>query len=234
MDFNILTDDELLNLDLSSLSDDELKHLEIKFTAKVEIEAHTLAVDYNLVDIELIEKMEDKIGLLSLAFTLAYFGGVNFEETLGTVAIWDSIIFRRLAKQKIAVPQNKASYKVGYAGGYVKEVMKGRHEWTMSFDLNSLYPMLIVQHNMSPETLVPHMKVKGLTPEHMLANRDETMWAPEDQLTIAANGSCFRTDKKGIIPSIIEEIYSQRVSVKKAMLAAEAELEKLKDELTSL
>lgn len=186
---------------------------------------HNLYVDYNLVDIELIEKMEAKLGLLSLVFTLAYYGGVNYGDTLGTVAIWDSIIFRRLANMKVAIPQNNVSFKSDYAGGFVKDVTRGRHEWVMSFDLNSLYPMLIVQHNMSPETLVKHMKVDGLTPETMLSNPDVQKWNPEDGLTVAANGACFRTDKQGIIPIIVEEIYSQRVTVKKAMLKAESELE---------
>jgi DNA polymerase elongation subunit (family B) len=184
-----------------------------------------LYVDYNCVDIELIEKMEEKIGLLSLVFTLAYYGGVNYGDTLGTVAIWDAIIFRRLADKHVAVPQNDVSYKTDYAGGFVKPVIKGRHEWVMSFDLNSLYPMLIVQHNMSPETLVKHMKVDGLSPERMLDNPNVEKWNPEDGLTIAANGACFRTDKQGIIPQIVEEIYMNRVTVKKAMLKAESELE---------
>jgi DNA polymerase elongation subunit (family B) len=64
-------------------------------------------VDYNIVDVELIEKMEDKVGLLNLVLTMAYLGGVNYSDTLGTVGIWDSIIFRRLAQKKIAVPPSK-------------------------------------------------------------------------------------------------------------------------------
>lgn len=187
---------------------------------------YNLYVDYNCVDVELIERMEEKIGLLSLVFTLAYFGGVNYGDTLGTVAIWDSIIFRRLAKQNIAIPPNKMSFKTDYDGGFVKDPEPGRYEWVLSFDLNSLYPNLIVQYNMSPETIVKHMKVDGLTPEKMLSHPNVDMWAPEDGLAVAANGACFRTDKQGILPAIVEEIYNQRVEVKKQMLAAESKKEK--------
>lgn len=182
---------------------------------------YDLYVDYNCVDLELIEKMEEKIGLISLVFTLAYFGGVNYVDTLGTVAIWDSIIFRKLALEKIAIPQNKISYKTDYAGGYVKPTAVGRHEWVLSFDLNSLYPQLIIQYNMSPETIVKHMKVGGLSPDRILENREVKQWAPEDGLAIAPNGACFRTDKAGFLPRIIEDVYNQRVTVKKQMLAAE-------------
>ena len=187
---------------------------------------YNLYVDYNCVDIELIERMEEKIGLLSLVFTLGYFGGVNYTDTLGTVAIWDSIIFRRLAKQHVAIPQNRMSFKSDYDGGFVKDPAPGRYEWVLSFDLNSLYPNLIVQYNMSPETIVKHMKVDGLTPERILENRDVQNWNPEDGLAVAANGACFRTDKQGILPAIVEEIYNQRVEVKKTMLAAESLKEK--------
>ena len=184
---------------------------------------YNLYVDYNLVDCELIELMEKKIGLLSLVFTLAYFGGVNYGDTLGTVAIWDSIIFRNLADQHIAVPQNKISFKTDYVGGFVKEPTVGRHDWCLSFDLNSLYPQLIIQYNMSPETIVPNMKVPGLTPGKLLASTEKgKQWSPDMELSIAANGACFKNDKQGIIPRIIEQIYAQRVTVKETMLSAES------------
>lgn len=187
-----------------------------------------LYLDYNLVDVELIEKMEEKIGLLSLVFTLAYFGGVNYSDTLGTVAIWDSIIFRNLALKKIAVPQNKIGFKTEYAGGFVKESIKGRHEWTASFDLNSLYPKLIIQYNMSPETIVPSEKVWGMSAEKMFDDPDNKQWSPDSNLAIAANGAVFKKDKQGVLPEIIEKIYEQRVTVKNEMLAAEAKKEKTK------
>lgn len=186
-----------------------------------------LYVDYNIVDVQIIEKLEEKLGLLSLVFTLAYYGGVNYIDTLGTTAIWDSIIFRYLAKRKIAIPQSKLSSKVDYAGGYVKETIAGRHEWVVSFDLNSLYPSLIIQYNMSPETIVRHMKVPGLTPEKMFNSPDIDSWTPEDNLAISPNGVCFRRDKQGALPTIIEELYKQRVEVKNKMLATEAKLQKM-------
>lgn len=183
-------------------------------------------IDYNIVDIELIERLEAKLGLINLVFTLAYFGGVNYGDTLGTVAIWDSIIFRKLATRKIAIPPNSRSFKTDYAGGFVKDPQVGRHEWVMSFDLNSLYPNLIIQYNMSPETIVSHMKVASLQDggEDKILN-SEHVWAPEDNLAVAANGACFRRDKQGILPEIIEELYNQRVAVKRQMLDYEKEAE---------
>ena len=111
-------------------------------------------IDYNIKDVELIDRMEDKLGLISLCLTMAYRGGVNYEQVLGTVAIWDSIIYRDLHAKRIAVPQNSESFKGAYPGGYVKEPHVGMHDWVCSFDLNSLYPSIIMQYNMSPETIL--------------------------------------------------------------------------------
>ena len=79
---------------------------------------------------------------------------VNYEDVLGTTTIWDTIMYRLLNQQKVAVPAKVEKSKGDYEGGYVKEPQVGSHEWVTSFDLNSLYPNIIVQYNMSPETVV--------------------------------------------------------------------------------
>jgi DNA polymerase elongation subunit (family B) len=185
-------------------------------------------VDYNIVDVELLEKFEAKLGLLNLVFTLAYFGGVNYVDTLGTVAIWDSIIFRYLSNKKIAVPPNKVSYSTDYAGGYVKDPKPGMYDWVLSFDLNSLYPNIIIQYNMSPETLVRQSVRSDVSPEKLL-ELDE-IHDLEPNLALVANGATFRRDKQGFLPAIIEELYNRRVLIKKEMLRCEQEYEKTKDE----
>ena len=161
-------------------------------------------VDYNIKDVELIERMEEKLGLITLVLTMAYLGGVNYQDTLGTTAIWDSIIFRRLARSKITVLPSTPKETEQFPGGYVKDPHVGMHDWVMSFDLNSLYPNLIVQYNMSPETLIGVTNADGAT---------------------ASNGAVFRKDKKGIIPEIVEELYAKRVTIKGDMLQAKTKLE---------
>jgi DNA polymerase elongation subunit (family B) len=161
-------------------------------------------VDYNIKDVELIDRMEEKLGLITLVLTMAYLGGVNYTDTLGTTAIWDSIIFRRLARSRIAVVPGEKHPAQPFPGGYVKDPHVGMHDWVMSFDLNSLYPNLIVQYNMSPETLMREPGAVGAT---------------------ASNGAVFRKDKKGIIPEIVEELYAKRVDIKQDMLTAKHKLE---------
>ena len=165
---------------------------------------YQMFVDYNIKDVELIERMEDKLGLITLVMTMAYLGGVNYQDTLGTCAIWDSIIFRRLARSKIATIPSEEKTTEAFPGGYVKDPQVGMHDWVMSFDLNSLYPNIIVQYNMSPETILGMPGAEGAT---------------------ASNGAVFSKAKKGIIPEIVEELYAKRVTVKDEMLEAKTKLE---------
>lgn len=185
-------------------------------------------IDYNIKDVELVERIDEKMDLITLAMTMAYRGGVNYSDTMGTTAIWDSIIYRELHRAKIAVPPNTNKIKNPYPGGYVKEPHVGAHEWVVSFDLNSLYPNLIVQYNMSPETLVPGsegMFAGGV--DYYMDNAVEPR-AIENNLSVAANGSSYRKDHQGFLPKIIVDYYNERKTVKKEMLEAEQQYQVMK------
>ena len=181
---------------------------------------HQKFIDYNIRDVELVERLEEKMGLITLAITIAYKGGVNYLETFGTTSIWDSIINRELAKENIVPPQNEKRPIVPYPGAYVKETQNGLHEWVVSFDLNSLYPNIIVQWNMSTETLVNNLQMVGV--DYYL---DSNSKVPGD-FTVAANGSSYRKDVQGIFPRIISDYYAERKEVKGLMLKSKQEYEK--------
>lgn len=167
-----------------------------------------LFIDYNIKDVELVDRLEEKMGLITLAMTMAYKAKTNFSDSFGTTNIWDCVIYNELLKQKIVVPPKEEKVKATIVGGYVKEPMIGLHEWICSFDLNSLYPNIIVQYNMSPETIL---------------DIDSPLW---DDATIASNGTRYRKDKEGVIPKVIKKFYSDRVEAKDKMLAAKREYEK--------
>lgn len=226
----ILRDIESINL--SELTDEELESLLISVTERCDDECYQAGIEYNLMDVELIQSFEENLGLINLVFTLAYFAGVNYTDTLGTVAIWDSIIFRHLADKHIAIPQSKPGLKANFAGGFVKEVVPGMYDWVMSFDLNSLYPNIIIQYNMSPETLVRHSCQHGTTPHTILADRERI--APGLDLAFTANGAAFKRDKQGFLPEIIEGLYNKRVLVKKEMINKKKEKEALLEKLKHL
>ena len=178
-------------------------------------------IDYNIKDVQIVDMLEEKLGLITLAMTMAYRGGVNYSETFGTVQIWDSILYRLLFKQQIACPPKFSKEKVPYPGAYVKDPQTGMHDWVVSFDLNSLYPMIIVQYNMSPETVLPGKEHLGPDPVDMLLGDDEVN-IPEGT-TMAASGVKFSKDQVGIIPAIIKQYYDERRVIKTAMLKAQQE-----------
>ena len=178
-------------------------------------------IDYNIKDVELVDRMEDKLGLITLCLTMAYKGGVNYNDTFGTTAIWDSIIYRELFEQKVTVPFSEIKIKSPYPGGYVKDPHVGLHKWVVSFDLNSLYPSLIMQYNMSPETIVEgeqcRVDIEALLKKEVSFNAGDK--------SIGGNGQIFRTDKKGILPEIIDGMYNERVGIKRQMLDAQQALQ---------
>ena len=182
-------------------------------------------IDYNIKDVELVDRLEDKLGLITLAVTMAYRGGVNYSDTFGTTAIWDAIIFRNLIDRNIVVPFAEDKIKSAYPGGFVKDPQVGMHKNVVSFDLNSLYPSIIMQYNMSPETIIDGKVNPNVTVDSMLSRTVTTM--REDNECVAAGGQFFRTDRKGILPTIIEGMYNERVDIKRAMLNAQTELQKV-------
>ena len=185
-------------------------------------------IDYNILDVELVDRIDKQIGLMELALVIAYKGGVNYPDVFGTTAIWDSIIYRYLNVRNIAVPPNIRTEKDPYPGGYVKEPRTGMTKWLCSFDLNSLYPNLIVQYNMSPETLLrnPSDRLPGGVDFYMREGDPLHPSNRERNVSVAANGSCYRKDKQGVMPTIIIGLYDERRVTKDKMLEIEQENEK--------
>ena len=179
-------------------------------------------VDYNIKDVQLVDRLEEKMGLITLAMTMAYRGGVNYSDTFGTTQIWDSIIYRNLWEKQVVVPPRSTANKDELEGAFVKDPMTGMHDWVVSFDINSLYPNLIVQYNMSPETTLPG-RLPGVTVDKLLSG--ERFDIP-DNVTMAASGVRFSKDKQGIIPKIITQYYEERKQIKKRMIQAKQEYEK--------
>jgi len=156
---------------------------------------------------------------------MAYDGKVNFVDVLGSVRYWDVLIYNYLREKNIVIPQKKNTAKADqFEGAYVKDPQVGMHKWVMSFDLNSLYPHLIMQYNISPETLVPNCKqAKGLVDKILEGEvRNDTDYC------MTPNGAFFKKDKKGFLPEIMESMYNDRVKYKKLMLQAQQEYEDTK------
>ena len=180
-------------------------------------------IEYNIQDVEIVDKLEDKMRLIELCLTMAYDAKVNYTDVLGTVRYWDILIYNYLKEKNIVIPQKKKQEKAAqFEGAYVKDPIVGMHKWVMSFDLNSLYPHLIMQYNISPETLVNggtkiiDGMVDKILDGKVKSNKDYCM---------TPNGALFRRDIKGFLPEIMEKVYNDRVKYKKLLLEAKQEFE---------
>ena len=175
-------------------------------------------IEYNIQDVELVDKLEDKMKLIELHLTMAYEAKVNYQDVYGQVRMWDTIIFNHLKSKNIVVPANKESEKSrAYEGAYVKDPVVGFHNWIVSFDLNSLYPHLIMQYNISPETMVGY-EPNRVNVENMLNQKSDL--SDLDTRTITPNGAQFRTDKQGFLPELMDKLYKERVIYKDKMAKA--------------
>ena len=179
---------------------------------------------YNIIDVELVDRMEDKMKLIELALTMAYDAKVNYNDVFSQVAMWDSIIYNYLKKQNIVIPpKTKSEKSEKYAGAYVKEPIPGVYDWVVSFDLTSLYPSLIMEFNISPETLLDE-KCPNVSVDKIL-NQSLNFEMYKDY-AVCANGAMFRKDVRGFLPELMEKIFKERSIYKKKMLTAKQQYEK--------
>ncbi len=179
-------------------------------------------IDYNIKDVELVTRLEDKMKLIELAIALAYDAKVNLKDVYYQVRMWDTLIYNFLSARNVVVPPAKRANKdEKYAGAYVKEPIPGKYDWVVSFDLNSLYPHLIMQYNISPETLC-ESRHPSASVERILGNSCEI----DPQYATCANGAQYRKDVHGFLPEMMKKIYDERVQSKKLMLMAKQAYEK--------
>jgi len=228
--------DNIANVELgeSKLSYDEYDNLHQLYKLN-----YQKFIEYNIKDVELIVKLEDKLKLLELALTLAYDTKTNFEDVFAQTRMWDALIYNHLFAKKIVVPPKVVQRKnSAFEGAYVKEPQVGMHRYVASFDLDSLYPHLMMQYNISPETLIepdnytPEMKQilsQSVTVDRLLSSEIDTSKLKDAALT--PNGQFFRTDLQGFLPKMMEEMYEDRKKFKNMMLKAKQDYVNEKDEI---
>lgn len=185
-------------------------------------------VDYNVIDVQLVDELEDKMRLIELILTMAYGAKCNYNDIFSPVKTWDCIIWNNLYNKKVIVPQRDESKPSrSIEGAYVKEPKPGHYDWVVSFDATSLYPSIILQYNMSPETLKGYLldtKVEG-----MLEKKYDLTFLKESNICMAANGFGYSREKQGFFPEIVQGLFDGRQKYKKLMIDAKKKFESTGD-----
>ena len=195
-------------------------------------------IEYNIKDVELVEQLEGKMKLLEMVVSLAYLSKVNYSNTFGQVRMWDTLIYNHLLRKNIVIPPKAHTSKsTQFEGAYVKEPQIGAHNWVVNFDLNSLYPHLIMEYNLSPETLIedtlpPELQLIKDTKPGVGGLLDESidLQALEKyKVTYTPNNEFYKTDKQGFLPELMQQMYNDRVKYKALMIDAKKKLQKEKE-----
>lgn len=208
---------------------------------------HSTFCYYGYKDPVLIKRLDDKLNLTSLMNSIADKMGCLVSDTLGTVKSWSQFLLNVAYIDGKIMPPSQDFDDPNVVGGYVKDPVVGLHEWGISEDVNSMYPLLgMVGFNMSPETFIARHK---LSPElreiiqKFFNNQDEEerlniteeQWEyissilVRDNVALGINGAVFDKTKIGIIPTLVQEIYNSRKQAKKTMFKYEQRKILIKD-----
>jgi DNA polymerase elongation subunit (family B) len=183
--------------------------------------------DYNIKDTNLVYRLEQKLKFVELAASIAYMAKANYADALKTVPIWDALIHNRLLRSNIVVPFNKSGDDSdAIPGGYNKDARPGRYAYVVSVDATSMYPHLIMQFNISPETIGKSIW------KHIDFDQEVALGCvpkPADGHCISGAGHTFRTDRTGFLSELQAELFVERKEVKDRMLDLSREIEKTND-----
>lgn len=192
---------------------------------------------YNIKDVYLVEKLNDKLKLFDVAMILAYDSKTNFEDVFMQTRMWDSLIFNHLKSKRIQIPQKKKiAGDFEYEGAYVKDPTVGFHKWIATIDGTSLYPSIILNQNISPDTLIEpedytremrEVLNQKISVDSILNKEANFSKLSDMNVAITPNGQLFRNDRKGFLPEIIEKMFNDRQVFKKKMLEYEVQYEQL-------
>lgn len=186
---------------------------------------------YNIVDTERVLQLEDKMKLIELAITMAFDAKCLFGDVYSAVRTWDCVLYNYLWDQNIVVhPRNSTRPDRSIEGAYVQDPVPGQYDWVVSFDATSLYPSIIMQYNMSPETLVRPAEDyhTAVSVDGLLAKQLDLTQLQTDNECMTANGYHFSRGKKGLFPGIVQKLFDDRVMYKNKEKAARQEYEQTK------
>ena len=184
-----------------------------------------LFLEYNIQDVRLILRLEKKLRFMDLALTMAYMGKIRLHEIYSVICFWDCYISNELNSRGIIIPPEKHEENEGIVGAFVKETIPDLYKWVVSFDVTSLYPSIIMQYNMSPETIVEPASGKFI--ERIMNKQMPEEFTEDKEHAFIANGSKYRKDILGIFPELIERMFNERKATKKQMLDIRREVEHL-------
>ncbi len=195
--------------------------------AVVDMDLATLAdvdwntfIDYNIQDVNILVKLEEKLQYLGLVKMLAYVGCTTFEAAMGALSVINGAFCVRARHRKQIIPTFVRGEDTGKnPGAYVGEPQQGFQKYVVSFDANSLYPNVMISLNLSPETKIGKitnrtddsvsiLMVNGKVKEYTIPIFNKLI--KDYDIAISKADILFHQKQKGIIPEIVDYYYNKR------------------------
>ena len=188
-------------------------------------------VEYNIVDVERVVQLEEKMRLIELALTISYDAKCCFNDVFSSVRTWDCVLYNHLWDQNVIIhPRDTTREDRTIEGAYVQEPKPGKYDWVVSFDATSLYPSIIMQYNLSPETMVrPNEEYFVQAPiDDFMDRKVDLSHLKNNNECMTGSGYHFTRSKKGLFPVIVAKLFSDRQMYKAKMIEAQKLYEETK------
>lgn len=197
-------------------------------------------VDYNIQDVRILIKLEEKLKYIKLIRNLSYRGFVPFTKALAKVSVITGAVAHQALRDGYIIPTFKDErIKVKFAGGYVYQPVPGLYDDLVTYDANSLYPNTIITLNISPETKIGKITNFEDDKFEVTFSNHKTMsftvenfkkFVSDQQLSITKANILYTQKVKGVVPKLIDKLYNERITAKTKMMDAEKKLAKTKDQ----
>ncbi len=191
-------------------------------------------IDYNVQDVRLIKRLDDKLDYIDIARGICHIGHCPYEEIYWSSRYIEGAILVYCKKVGLIAPDKRRDGRklLGrdmFEGAYVQDPQRGKHDWVYDLDVTSMYPSVMRTLNISPETKVGKLDnwnaesfIRGGGKKTYTLKRDEKVrgkftetelkdFMDNNPVTIASNGVIYRNDKMGLIPAILTKWFQQRV-----------------------
>lgn len=164
-------------------------------------------VFYNVVDSILVYYIDEKLRSMEVLLTLATITKMPLYKAASPVAVTEALIARKLAEQnkRVGVEYDKEDGKKDgkYAGAFVKEPISGYYSGVSAFDFASLYPSIMRQFNISPDSYVE------------MVTKDQINTRRKDENVIVCENGVVYQKEDSILKKILTDLYAQRKQYKK-------------------
>ena len=239
--YKLFTYTQLSSYRLDAVAEHELSEKKVEYSGTLnDLYENNIDkfVEYNIHDVRLVKRLHDKLDFIDMARGVCHVGHVPYEDVYFSSRYLEGAILVYLKNLGIVAPNKPPRPKMNnddkFVGAYVQSPQRGKHDWVFDLDITSMYPSVIMSLNVSPETKMGKLKgwnveefMKGTKKTYTLMQDDKEMgkltetelkdFFENNKVSVSSNGVLYRSDKKGLIPALLEKWFDTRVEYRKLM-----------------